>query len=362
MNELLEETLTKVPGLVLGRSVMGKRTILAKGNRQVFGIDAPLEMSSETSFDLGSITKILATTASLMRLVENGELSLDDKAAKFLNEWSGTEKEAITVRDLLLHRSGLWEWRPLYIDFQDPTAVVKKIGAIPLRYPINRGRHYSDLGFIALGQILIKISGDDLRKTVDDLVFEPLGMNETQFGSSASDSHDTAATSFGDSIERTMVTSKTPYPVPEDTSHFKKWRNYVLVGEVNDGNSFHLFDGVSGHAGLFSCANDLLQFGETMIASFRGEGSYSQKVIQEFLTGGPDQFQQLGFRSWSDTYEGCRSEFFGHTGFPGTVLAFSPSHEFVATLLTNRLHVEGDPTPTEELWRPILSELHGLLH
>ena len=361
MNELIERTLVQVPGFVLGISVGGKRETFAFGNRQVFGVESPLPMSFQTIFDLGSITKILATTAGIMRLLDTGVLSLDDQVSKFLSGWAGTEKDGITVRDLLLHRSGLWEWRPLYIRDQDPSDAMWQISEIPLRYPINAGRHYSDLGFISLGHILVKVAGEDLKASLDDLVLRPLQLSNTQFATPVSRTF-VAATSFGDSIEKEMVLSKVPYPVPEDATDFGHWREHVLVGEVNDGNAFHVFDGVAGHAGLFSNADDLLAFGEIMNASFRGEGSYSQRVAEEFLATGPDFGQQLGFRSWTHTAQGCTTEFFGHTGFPGTVLAFAPSHDCVVALMTNRLHVQGVPVPTELLWQPFLNFTHQKLH
>lgn len=361
MNELIEKTLTQVPGFVLGLSMSDKREILAFGNRQVFGVESPLPMSPETIFDLGSITKILATTAAMMRLLDTGAISLDDQVEKFMSGWAATEKEEITVRDLLLHRSGLWEWRPLYIHSQDPSDAIRQIVEIPLRYPRNAGRHYSDLGFISLGQILVKVMGESLKASIDDLVLNPLGLRETQFATPVSTTS-IAATSFGDSIEREMVLSKVPYPVPEDAANFEHWREHVLIGEVNDGNAFHVFDGVSGHAGLFSSADDLLAYGETMNASFRGEGRYSQRVAQEFLATGPDFGQQLGFRSWTHTYLGCTTEFFGHTGFPGTVLAFSPFHDCAVALMTNRLHMHGVPVSTELLWQPFLDSIHQKLH
>ncbi|MEK6648752.1 MAG: serine hydrolase domain-containing protein [Actinomycetota bacterium] len=369
MNELISSALDRLlnqgqqspPGLVFGLSIKGERKIIALGDRQLFGVDSALPMTADTSFDLGSITKVLATTASLMRLIDSGGISLGDKVSKFLGEWSDTDKEEIVIKDLLLHRSGLWEWRPLYINVQDPAEVIKQIAAMPLRYLVNQGRHYSDLGFISLGQILTTVAGESLRTTASTLVFEPLQMRRTQFAQPIANSP-VAATSFGDLIEKQMVESKVPYPVPEDAKNFSKWRSHVLVGEVNDGNAFHIFGGVSGHAGLFASAEDLLQFGEALNSSLKGEGIFSQSVAQDFFAVGPDVGQRLGFRSWSDTYNGCTTEFIGHTGFPGTVFASAPSHNCVVVLLTNRLHVEGVPTSTEELWQPVMNAIHQVLH
>ncbi len=361
MTDLLESTLAQVPGFVLGCSVGGEREILAYGHRQVFGVDTPLPMESQTIFDIGSITKVLATTAAIMRLLEEGALSLSDKVSKYLSGWAGTDKEEITVRDLLLHRSGLWEWRPLYIHTQNPRHAIQEISEIPLRYKVDEGRHYSDLGFISLGQVLTEISDSDLNVCIGKLVFEPLHLNNTRFAVPVSDSS-VAATSFGDSIEREMVHSKVPYPVPELATDFRNWREHVLVGEVNDGNAFHVFGGASSHAGLFSSATDLITFGENMNASIRGEGQYSQRIATEFLSTGPDSGQQLGFRSWTDTFRGCTTEFFGHTGFPGTALVFSPTHDCVIALMTNRLHTKGIPAQMEPLLKAFLDSTHQKLH
>jgi len=369
MNELVTRALTQVlsqgdqppPGLVFALSVKGEREIVARGDRQIFGVDSSLPMTADTFFDLGSITKVLSTTAALMRLIDSKEISLNAKVSSFLGEWNDTDKDEITVKDLLLHRSGLWEWRPLYINVQDPAEVTAHIAAMPLRYPVNQGRHYSDLGFISLGQILTSVAGEGLRTTISRLVFEPLLIHKTRYAQPDVSSF-VAATSFGDSIEKQMVENQVPYPVPENAEDFGRWRSHVLVGEVNDGNAFHLFDGVSGHAGLFAPAEDLLTFGESLNFSARGEGIFSQSVAKDFLVDGPDPGQCLGFRSWSDTHKNCTAEFIGHTGFPGTVLAVLPSHDCVAVLLTNRLHVKAVPTSTEDLWRPLMSAVHGALH
>ena len=118
-------------------------------------------------------------------------------------------------------------------------------------------------------------------------------MRRTQFAQPIANSP-VAATSFGDLIEKQMVESEVPYPVPEDAKNFSKWRSHVLVGEVNDGNAFHIFGGVSGHAGLFASAEDLLQFGEALNSSLKGEGIFSQSVAQDFFAVGPDVGQRLG--------------------------------------------------------------------
>ncbi len=361
MFETLKVTLQSVAGVVLATSHSGQQRTLSLGDRQIYGVDQPLPMNPDTSFDLGSITKIIATTSALMALAHEEKYSLEDKVAKYIPAWSSSEKSIVTLKHLLLHRAGLWEWQPLYIEDQNPNNVHTRIASMPLRYGVDQGRHYSDLGFLTLGKILTIISGNSLDKTVEELVSNPLKMYSTRFSHPIS-RENVAATSWGDSIEREMVRSKTPYPIPQSESEFGNWRKEILCGEVNDGNAFHLFQGGSSHAGLFSTASDLVIFGEEILRSLRGEGYFAQEIVKLFLTVGPDSHQTLGFRSWSDTVDGCTDEFYGHTGFPGTVFAISPKHDFVATLLTNRLHVKNPPVPTEDIWRPVLSELHRSIH
>lgn len=361
MIETLNVALQSVPGVVLATSHAGQRRTFSLGDRQVFGVDKPLPVNSDTAFDLGSITKIIATTSAFMALAAQEKFCLEDKVLKYIRGWSTGEKSIVTLKHLFLHRSGLWEWQPLYIEDQNPNNVHTRISEIPLRYTVDEGRHYSDLGFLTLGKILTVISGDSLGKTIENLVLNPLKMTSTFFARPLS-SENVAATSWGDSIEREMVRSKIPYPVEQSESDFGNWRTQILSGEVNDGNAFHLFQGMSSHAGLFSNASDLLIFGEAILQSLRGEGYFTKEVVKLFLTEGPDQHQSLGFRSWSTTIDGCTDVFYGHTGFPGTVLAISAKHDFVATLLTNRLHVENSPIATEDLWRPVLSELHRKIH
>ncbi len=332
-----------LPGLVLGSSRRGNREIIALGNRSSIDLNDPLPMNPATHFDLGSITKIAITTAALMDLVQDGKISLEDKISHFLAQWDTSEKSDITIRQLLQHRGGLWEWRPLYISLQDPSEVTDFISRLPLRYPVDKSRHYSDLGFITLGTVVARVLGTNL---------ESLGFGETRFGSPF-DATNVAATSRGDRMEKEMVSTHIPYPVPEKVEGFSRWRTHILSGEVNDGNAFHLLGSVSGHAGLFSNAESLLSFGESLL---------QHPQFEYFTNEGPDVDAHLGFRSWVDTYEGCTDRFYGHTGYPGTVIGVSRAHEAVATLLTNRLHVDGAPMPTEDLWRPILTAFHQELH
>jgi len=332
-----------LPGLVFGSSIKGVKKYIPLGNRNMLELQTPLPMNQETSFDLGSITKMIATTFTLMRLVENEVVLLDDRISRYISEWKTFEKSEITIRELLLHRGGLWEWRPLYISMSKESELIAHIANIPLRYQVNHDRHYSDLGFITLGHIVTNVIGASLINSE---------LKAIKFASPA-DKSNVAATSRGDHVEKEMIRTGKPYLVPEKVEDFSEWRSHILNGEINDGNAFHLMGSISGHAGLFSNAEELLSFGE----NFLHDSQFSV-----FSQPGPDADAHLGFISWEDTHGDCKERFYGHTGFPGTILAISPKHEAVTTLLTNRLHVDGVALATDFLWRPILKKFHESLH
>ncbi len=213
-------------------------------------------------------------------------------------------------------------------------------------YKYSEGRHYSDLGFITLGNIITEILATTLDEAFKELVGTPLSLTSTQFAQ-PSDASNVFASSFGDRAELEMVRNQTPYSTVESAEDFAGWRTHILEGEINDGNAFHLYGGVSGHAGLFSTAIDLLIYGEAILESLNGNGYFDSHVLNTFFTVGRDPIQGLGFRTWE--HEG-EIEYWGHTGFPGTALAISPKAESVAVLLTNRLLTRAESEKTEDIF------------
>ena len=339
------ETLSKVPGYLFASTKKGIRSYSANGARQSFGVAEELPVTVNTKFDLASLTKIVGTTASLLHLIELGELQVTDLACKYLESWQGTDKSEITIAELLSHQSGLAEWRPLYFTDDSQENVAKQISRIPLTYPRNSGRRYSDLGFISLGEIIKAITKKNLPAAFAELVFNPLGMQNTSF---MPVSGEIAATSSGDWYEKNMVATNTPYKVDLEVSAFPNWREEYLVGQANDGNSFHRLGGIAGHAGLFSTAEDLLIFAEAVIAN--------KWQAHNFLSVHGDPMQGLGFRNWRTPTRTGEEILWGHTGFTGIALGIAPDHQSAALLLTNRLHAKGEATPTEELWQPFLQD------
>ena len=323
-------------GAVLGLGRPDGDSVVAVGHRQLFDdggpLPTPLPMTPRTAHDLGSVTKIVGTTTMLMALVSAGRVTLDND-----------------LELLLRHRAGLWEWWPTYAETSAPLEVVR---GLPRRYPVDTGRHYSDLGFMLLGSLVCETTGQDLPAAFESLVAEPFGLTETRYGAPVRAS-DVAAGQIGDEIERRMIGTGEPYPVQVDPDAFTGWRTGVVTGEVGDGNAFHSFGGAAGHAGLFSTPADLLRWGRGVLAS----GPLDATVVERFWTPGPDEEQRLGFRS--RTVGGC--QVYEHPGFPGAGIALLPAHRATVVLLTNRLHRQGPPPVFEPWWAAVLAGAHELL-
>lgn len=332
------------------------------GARQVFTDTGPSPepppMTWDTALDLGSVTKIVATTTAIMALCDRGALQLDDRLRRYL---PAAPVDA-SLADLLRHRSGLWEWWPLYVSGARRSAdVVDAICRLQPRYRPGE-RHYSDLGFMLLGAVVERVCAVSLDTAVSSLVLGPFGLATTQYAQPPSDAPATATTR-GDWIERRMIDTGTPYPVPVRSAAFSGWRTHVLVGEVNDGNAFHSGGGIAGHAGLFATVPDLLSYGTSLLASLAGSGPLQERTVGQFTTEGPDVGQALGFRTWRSELDACTARVFGHPGFPGVVLGIMPRHQAVIVLALNRLHIDHrQPMPTEPAWQRAMHAAHQVLH
>ncbi len=341
------------PGVCLAVSRAGDVAVAASGVAQAFddagALAAPEPMGLDTRTDLGSVTKVLATTTALMALAGAGRVSVDLPLAEVLPWTAASPVGAATLVQLLEHRAGLWEWWPLYLAASDADAALAQVIALPLRHPRGDARHYSDLGFQLLGAVVTTVADADLATAVHDLVLAPLGLDATRFAAPALGAA-VAASSSGDRIERRMIATGEPYPVRADAEDFSGWRSHILVGEVNDGNAFHAFGSVAGHAGLFSSARDLVRFGDALLTSLAGDGPIDAAVARRFLRAGADPVQGLGFRR----FDTVGTQAWGHTGFPGVAVALLPELGASVALVTNRLHVEGDPRSTEPMWETAL--------
>jgi CubicO group peptidase (beta-lactamase class C family) len=340
-------------GIVTATSFQGEISSSSQGYRRSLDREIPEEMDFFTQFDVASLTKIIFTTNMLMLSVDRNLLNIEDPIHKYLPGWKVADKHKITVRNLLEHQSGLQPWLPLYVRSKTADDAFDVIAQSPLIGQPGEKRIYSDLGFIVLGQILRSIYGSSLEDIFEKELKLELNLKSTQFARPARRDN-VAATSVGDSYEMNMISSGTPYKVPEVIEEFSNWRTHILSGEINDGNSFHLFKGISSHAGLFSDATDLINLSGIYLDAFGQDGVFSSKMLRLFLETSSDPMQCVGFRTWSIPTKNGDVLIYGHTGFTGVAFGFSPELNFSAVMLTNRLHSQEEFVKTEELWIPFL--------
>jgi CubicO group peptidase (beta-lactamase class C family) len=300
----------------------------------------PPAMRTSTMFDLASVTKVMATTFAIMILVDRGKVDVDGPVSRYLPDFHGPHLDSITVRHLLQHSSGLVQWQPLYYHAANSAQTYVVIREMPLGWGVGDARHYSDLGFMLLGYIVERVSGGSLDAFLQQNLYHPLGLGSTTFNPKAHGFQEFAATEQGNAYERHMVYDSTfGYRYRGDPSAWNGWRQYVLSGEVDDGNSFYANNGLAGHAGLFSTASDLRVLLDLLNnrGAYHGRQYLRQEVINEFLTR--DKYQNyLGWQAPRDLPAGS----FSHTGFTGTYVLGVPKYKLSIVLLTNRQNMGPD--------------------
>lgn len=281
------------------------------------------EMTRETIFDLASVTKVVATLPAVMILVERGQLRLDDAVARFIPEFGQAGKEGVLIRHLLTHTAGLAPFGFLFRCCGTREKILARICEYPLENPVGAQEVYSDLGLIVLGEIVERVSGRPLDRFVREEIFTLLGMANTMY--------------------RPPVELRDRIAATEDDP----WRGRVLVGEVHDENACAM-GGVSGHAGLFSTAQDLAIYAQM----FLNGGEYCGKRILSAVTvrrvtsrqnaAIPVSTRGLGWQIKDPTFASAgdllSAEAYGHTGFTGTMLWIDPVLDLFIILLTNRVH------------------------
>jgi uncharacterized protein YbbC (DUF1343 family) len=328
----------KLPGAVvlIGR---GDRVLYQKaiGNRAL--VPAVEPMSLDTIFDLASLTKVVATTTSVMLLVERGKVRLNDRVATFIPGFERYGKADITIRHLLTHMSGL---RP-DVDLGEAwtgsdTAVALAIEEVPTAPPGQRFV-YSDINFFLLGDIVRRVSGQPLDKFAKQEIFDPLGMKETTFLPPASLRPRIAPTE-----------SCLPFAWPCEGAETQ-----MLRGVVHDPTARRM-GGVAGHAGLFSTAADLAIFCRMLLGGggYHGARILSPLAVEKMtspIIGDDPNVRGLGW-DIDSSYSSNRGELlpvgsFGHTGWTGTSLWIDPLTDMFVVFLSNRVHPDGkgDVTP-----------------
>ncbi|MBS1525239.1 MAG: serine hydrolase [Bacteroidetes bacterium] len=302
----------------------------------------PPVMTTGTMFDIASLTKMVGTTTSIMLLVDRGLVHVDDPVSKYIPAFGSPDKAAITIRNLLTHTAGLYEWYPMYYRAHNKAQTFKLIGELPLAFPVGAGRHYSDLGFTVLGEIIEKVSGMPLDQFEQQNIFKPLGMSHTMYNPlTKGKPYKIAATDPGNPFEHRMVYDPSMGYQFKEIRHdaWNGWRHYVLHGQVDDGNAWYAEHGVAGAAGLFSTAEDIQKLVDMLVhhGKVGSKQFISEQTIQTFLT--KDKY--LNGLGWmmdplNPVIKGGPEGSFGHTGFTGTSIAVVPSKKLSVILLINR--------------------------
>ena len=299
------------------------------------------EMKLNTIFDLASVSKVVGTTSAAMILVEKGKLNLNDKVIKYLPEFNNNGKDKITIRNLLLHNSGLAAFKKYYDIYNTAEEVINDIMNTDLVYKTGTKYVYSDLGIITLQQVIEKITGMGLDKFLKKNLFDPLDMTRTMYNPP-------------DSLKSQCA--------PTEIDTFFRMR--PLQGEVHDERAYMLH-GVAGHAGLFSTAEDLSKFVRMLLNNgmYNGKHILDKNIIQEWTTKQTIQSTRgIGWdtkskeKSSSGKYFSMNS--FGHTGYTGTSIWVDKESNLFVIMLTNRVY----PTRKNRKIYPFRAVIHNAIY
>ncbi len=328
INEAIEQG--RMPGAVLlvgheGKVVYRK----AYGKRAL--VPLPEAMTLDTVFDCASLTKVVATTSSLMKLFEEGRFRLGDKITDYIPEFQGGKSE-ITLRQLFTHFSGLQPDVPLSTPWTGYATGIQLACTFKPGGPPGTRYVYSDINFILLGELVHRLSGKMLNAYARENIFLPIGMRESMFLPPAS------------LVPRIAPTERWPVKTGPP-----------LRGVVHDPTARNM-GGVAGHAGLFSTADDLSRFAQMMLNGGELEGVrlFSPLTVAKFIEPQtpPDQpiLRGLGW-DVDSPHSGNRGELFpigsfGHTGFTGTSLWIDPLTKTYVILLANSVHPDLRPALT----------------
>jgi uncharacterized protein YbbC (DUF1343 family)/CubicO group peptidase (beta-lactamase class C family) len=341
IDQLVAEAIAdeRTPGAVVlvgrGDAILFEK---AYGRRAV--VPAAEPMSIDTVFDLASLTKVVATTTAVMQLVEQGRIRLNDTVASHIPGFARHGKNAITIRHLLTHVSGLRPDVDLHPWQGYQAAIDLALEEVPTSAPGERFV-YSDINFFLLGDIVARVSGMPLDEYTRRRIFEPLGMTDTGFNPTADKRPRIAPT------ERCAIEAGYPCNTP-DAPH--------LRGVVHDPTARRM-GGVAGHAGLFGTARDLSRFARMLLGggALGSARLLSPATVAKIASPAtPENLPSVRGLGWDiDTsFSSNRGELFpigsyGHTGFTGTSIWIDPySHGYVI-FLSSRLHPDGkgDVTP-----------------
>jgi len=338
------------PGAVLLVAHKGRIVFLQEaGYRSLETERGPVH--KHTIFDLASLTKPLATTFAIMKLVDEGKALLDRPISDLLPGTLPVDKRNLTLRLMLSHSAGFPDWKPFYLKLtqfrpDERRRLVREwIMSMDLVYRPGEETLYSDLGFIILEWVVEQVAGMSLPAFLDLYFFGPISLKRTFFGS----------------LVRPAVFGEDQFAATEACP----WRKKTILGFVHDENAYAL-GGYSGHAGLFGTAEEVYNLIILLREHYRGEREDHLKpeTVREFLSrqGFADgSTRALGWDtpspkdSSSGRYFSANSV--GHLGFTGTSVWMDLDRDVIVVFLTNRIH----PTRNNEKIKAFRPRLHDLV-
>jgi CubicO group peptidase (beta-lactamase class C family) len=283
--------------------------------------DTSATATLNTIYDIASLTKVIATTTAVMICYDKKLFSLDDPVAKYIPEFAQNGKEKVTIKNLLLHNSGLPAFKRFYKNYSSAGEVINDIYKTPLSYEPGSKTVYSDLGFITLARIVEQVTGKGFDVFCKEEFFILLQMNSTFFNPP-------------DSLQYKIA----------PTEYDNYWRNKLVWGKVHDETSA-LLNGVAGHAGLFSTAEDISNLLQLLLTggTFKEHQIIKPMTVKLFTTRYSDKSTRaLGWDTKSEEKSSAGNLFditsFGHLGFTGTSVWVDPTRELFVVLLTNRVY------------------------
>lgn len=314
----------------------------AYGKADLFS-DRP--MTRDAVFDLASLTKPLATTLAVARLVDQARISLDQPVEKWLSTLAGSDKAAITARQLLCHQGGFPAHRLFYMTLKSLSPLMRKAAVLdllkhtPLSYRPGETTLYSDLGFMLLCRLVEAVAECPMHDFLMAEVYDPMGLGDLFF----------VDLTHGHRPRRTFAATEL-CPV----------RHRLLVGEVHDDNAWYA-GGVDGHAGLFGTAEAVFRLLRALVDDFRGRSStsvFSKQILGDIFNGQDKGSLPLGFDRPSAQHSSAGRHFsantVGHLGFTGVSVWLDLDKEACILLLTNRVH------PFR--WNTRLGQFRPLIH
>lgn len=281
-------------------------------------------VTKQTLYDLASVTKVTGTTSVFMQLVQRGQVKMTDPVGKYIPEFlelaptaeDREKRQRITVEHLLTHTAGLTAWKAYYRTYTNYPAMLHAILATPLESDPGARTHYSDFGMLLAGEVASRAGKKPLAALEQELVFRPLGMTNTMRNPPAQ--------------LRARIAPTEKWPGSTSFVH----------GVVHDENA-RAGDGITGHAGLFSTAEDLGKLGAELVRASEGKSKWlSQPVFEEFT--GPHELAPHSERGLGWGIESGEDKAIGHNGFTGTYIRVDLGRKMYLVLLTNAVHPTRD--------------------